>query len=69
MEACLWTEVVATSEQVDGRLWPRLAATAEVAWTPQRMRKWDDFARRVAQFETRWNADGLDYTKDPSIPW
>lgn len=69
VEACLWTEFVETPEQVELLILPRLAALAEVAWTAQAERSWDDFRRRVATFGPRWGAAGLTYTRDPGVPW
>ena len=38
VQACMWTEFCNKPEDVDYLLFPRLAALAEVAWTPQERR-------------------------------
>lgn len=47
IEACLWGETVRTQEDVAYLMLPRLAAIAEVAWSAQEERKWDDISRRL----------------------
>ncbi|WP_250448416.1 family 20 glycosylhydrolase, partial [Actinotalea sp. C106] len=47
VEAALWSETLRTPEDLFHMLLPRLAAVAEVAWTPQRRRDWASFAARV----------------------
>lgn len=44
--ACLWE---CPQERVDGMLFPRLLALAEVGWTPAPERDWDDFRDRLRQ--------------------
>ena len=43
----LWTEYIATTDQVEYMVWPRAAALAEVVWTPLALKNYDDFARRL----------------------
>jgi hexosaminidase len=50
-------------------LLPRLAAVAEVAWTPAAQRDWDDFAERVAGHGPYWDADGLAWYPSPQVDW
>jgi hexosaminidase len=47
VEACLWTEQRPTEAACDEFLWPRMLAVAEIGWTPQESRDWDDFAKRL----------------------
>lgn len=69
VEAPLWTELVSTRADIDARLLPRLPAVAEVAWTDQDRRRWDDFRARIAGHAAAWTAAGYGYTRDPGIPW
>ncbi len=47
IEAPLWSETVRTLEDIDYLTFPRLLALAEVGWTPQERREWEDFRRRL----------------------
>lgn len=69
VEAALWTETLATSQDLESMLLPRLPALAEVAWTPQRSRVWSSFRLRLAAQAPRWDAQGLDWTRVDDIPW
>ena len=44
----LWAEYVRAEEDREWKLWPRACAIAEIGWTPQPLRRWDDFRRRLA---------------------
>lgn len=43
----LWTEYVDDEKAAEYMLFPRLLAVAEVGWTPQEKRSYEDFLRRV----------------------
>lgn len=47
VQANLWTEYVPTTQHADYMTFPRLSALAEVAWTPQNERDFNDFAGRL----------------------
>jgi hexosaminidase len=69
VEAPVWTETLRTMRDVETMLFPRLCAVAEVAWTPQDARDWDDFRSRVAAQAPLWDAAGVAYTRSPQIDW
>ncbi|QMU67936.1 beta-N-acetylhexosaminidase [Streptacidiphilus sp. P02-A3a] len=69
VEAALWTETLATPQDLESMLLPRLPALAEVAWTPQQGRVWSAFRLRLAAQAPRWDAQGLDWTRVDGIPW
>jgi hexosaminidase len=69
IEACLWTETVRHRNDLAALLLPRLAALAEVAWSPQPARAWSDFAERLTWFAPRWTAAGLAWTRTPDVSW
>jgi hexosaminidase len=46
-EACMWSEFV-TSELLDTRVWPRMAAIAECFWSPRNVTDVADMYRRLA---------------------
>ena len=47
IEAPLWTETVATREDLDYLLFPRLLGYAEIGWTPGERRDWGAYAKRL----------------------
>ena len=77
MEAPLWTETVATIDEVEEMVFPRLAAVAEVGWSVApsdtepvvAARDLDDFAARVARLSEHWDAAGTRYRRVPEVPW
>jgi hexosaminidase len=69
VEAPLWTETVANIRDVEFLAFPRLAAVAEVAWSPARQRRWEDFRVRLGAQAARWTALGINFYRSPQIPW
>ena len=63
VQANLGTEYVTTPEQADYMAFPRLSALAEVGWTPQSKRDFDDFATRLRSHLGRLDRSGINYSK------
>jgi hexosaminidase len=53
----------------DYMAFPRMPALAEVAWSTQESRSYDDFVRRTVDHAKRWDVMGIGYYKAPDIPW
>ena len=59
VEACLWTEYVITQDRVEHMLFPRMAALAEMAWSPTEGRDFHNFLVRLPQDMERAEALGM----------
>jgi len=60
-QAQLWTEFMPDERHVEYMAWPRLAAMAEVLWSPLEAREWPDFERRLATHLERLDALDVNY--------
>jgi len=69
VEGPLWSETVTHRGDLDYLLFPRLAAVAEIGWTPQAGRAWADFRQRLAAQADRWTARGVNFYRSPQVPW
>lgn len=69
----VWTEVMQNRARVDYQVFPRLAALAEVAWTPLPApdeRDFGDFEDRMTDHYARLDALGVDYRRPGGpLPW
>jgi len=66
----LWSEQISTLRHAEYMTWPRGWALAEVFWTPQEKRSWDDFILRAENQFVRNDIAEVNYSKavyDPVI--
>jgi hexosaminidase len=68
VEAPIWTETLANIRDVELMAFPRLAAIAEVAWSPA-ARDWEAFRQRLGAQAPRWSALGINFYRSPAVPW
>lgn len=66
VEAPLWTERVVSFADVEYLCYPRLACIAEVGWTAQAHRTWDDFRPRLQVHTDRLAATGVNVHRPPA---
>ena len=57
----LWTEFVPDENLADYMIHPRIDALAEAVWTPNHLRDWEDFAKRVEVQFRRYEAAEIPY--------
>jgi len=69
VEAPLWSETLTTMSDVEWMAFPRLAALAEVGWSAQKARTWEDFRLRLGAHGPRLQALGVNFYRSPQIPW
>ncbi|MDR0766213.1 MAG: beta-N-acetylhexosaminidase [Odoribacteraceae bacterium] len=62
-QANLWTEYISTISHVQYMVLPRMAALAEVAWTRQDQRSYDDFLKRAIVLTDRYTALGYNFAR------
>ncbi|MBW3553418.1 MAG: beta-N-acetylhexosaminidase [Gemmatimonadetes bacterium] len=69
VEAPLWAETVGNIRDIEHMAFPRLAAVAEVAWSPAESRSWSEFRTRLGAQAPRWSALGINFYRSPEVPW
>lgn len=67
IESPLWTETIRTQKDMEYMLFPRLPGYAEIGWSAQVNRKWDDFRQRLAQHAERWIRNGMNAYRSPQL--
>jgi hexosaminidase len=68
VEAPVWTETLATIDDVEFMAFPRIAAIAEVAWSPAGG-TWTEFEPRLVAFGKHLDGVGVNYYRTPEVPW
>ncbi len=62
-QANLWTEFVPTPEHAQYMIFPRIAAMAEALWSPQNVRSWENFSKRLPDYFKRLDFLKINYAK------
>ncbi len=67
LQANLWTELMRTEKRVQQMAFPRVAALAEVAWSPPKRINWTDFQRRLDPQLKRYDKLGITWGREVQI--
>ena len=65
----MWTETIVTMADLESMAFPRIAAIAEIAWSPRGQRDFAEFAPRLAAFGAHLDALGIAYERVPNMSW
>ncbi len=68
VQANVWTEHMRTFARVQHAAFPRIAALAEVGWSPKSERDYAGFLQRLPAMLPRWRALGIVYAATPFQP-
>lgn len=69
IEAPLWSETLTNIRDVEFLAFPRLAAIADVGWSPAATHDWEAFRARLGEQAPRWTALGINFYRAPEIAW
>lgn len=65
LQANVWTEHMRSFARVGHAIFPRIAALAETAWSPQSKKDWEGFLTRLPAQLQRYRAMGIAYAQTP----
>ncbi len=69
IESPLWTETITSLKDIEQMAFPRLIGHAEIGWTPDSLRNWDDYSSRLAEQAQRLDNLKVNYYRSKLIPW
>lgn len=67
-QANVWTEHMRTGQRVQHAVFPRIAALAEVTWSPAARRDFADFLERLQPQLARYQVQGVQFAKSALAP-
>ncbi|HEY3007280.1 MAG TPA: beta-N-acetylhexosaminidase [Micromonosporaceae bacterium] len=69
VEAPLWSETLRKLDDIEFMAFPRLAAIAELGWSPVATHDWGSFRARLGAYGPRWTLQGVDFYRSPQVNW
>ncbi len=69
VEAPLWSETLNNMDDLEYMAFPRILGYAEIGWTPQARRDWNEYKTRLAAQGPRLEALGVNFYPSPEVIW
>ena len=69
IEAPLWSETISNMDEVEYLLFPRLLGYAEIGWSKEGNRNWDEYKIRLGKHAPRFEAQKFNFYKSNRVPW
>lgn len=68
-EAPLWSETIGNINEVEYLLFPRLPGYAEIGWSQEKDRNWDDYKVRLGKQAERFRVMRINFYRSKKVPW
>ena len=69
VEAPLWSETLNTMDDLEYMAFPRMLGYAEIGWSPQARRDWNEYKTRLAAQGPRLEALNVHFYPSPEVLW
>jgi hexosaminidase len=69
VEAPLWSETISNMDEIEYLAFPRLPGYAEIGWSPDTNKSWDEYKVRLGKHGKRMKNMGIDYYPSKRVPW
>jgi hexosaminidase len=69
IEAPLWSETITSLKDIEYMVFPRLIGDAEIGWTPDKLRSWDNYRARLGAQALRLDLLHVNFYRSKLIPW
>ncbi len=69
IEAPLWSETISNSDEIEYLTFPRLLGYAEIGWSKDTNRNWEEYKLRLGKQAPRMKALGIDFYRSKLVDW
>jgi hexosaminidase len=69
IEAPLWSETISNSDEIEYLTFPRLLGYAEIGWSTDANRNWDEYKIRLGKHAQRMKALGINFYRSKLVEW
>jgi hexosaminidase len=69
IEAPLWTETISNMDEAEYMLFPRLPGYAEIGWSAESNRNWEEYRVRLGKLGPRFKALDINFYQSKKVPW
>ncbi|MEO8472369.1 MAG: beta-N-acetylhexosaminidase [Chryseolinea sp.] len=69
IEAPVWTETITNMKELEYMAFPRIIGLAEIAWSPEEGRGWDEYKIRLGRQAERLKNLNINYYASKKVPW
>ena len=69
IEAPLWSETISNSSELEYLAFPRVIGYSELGWTPESLRDWNDYERRLIGQLPYLQRNAINFYRSPKVQW